>query len=188
MSGFTLWLTGLSGAGKSTISQLVTAELEARGLIVDLLDGDVVRTRLSHGLGFTRADRDTNIERIGWVASRLARAGATVVVAAISPYGDARRRARAMTEEFAPFVEVWVSTPLDICIGRDPKGLYARAHAGRLTGMTGIDDPYEQPMVPEITVDTSERPPEESVRQVLEALEQRGLVPPAAADSPPPAS
>ena len=180
MPGFTLWLTGLSGAGKSTISRLIAVELEERGVTVDLLDGDVVRTQLSRGLGFTRADRDTNIERIGWVASRLARAGAVVVVAAISPYEEARRRARAMTEEFAPFVEVWVSTPLAICVGRDPKGLYARAQAGDLAGMTGIDDPYEPPRAPEVAVDTAKTQPHESAREVLEALEQRGLVPPAA--------
>ena len=180
MPGFTLWLTGLSGAGKSTISCLIAAELEERGHTVDLLDGDVVRTQLSRGLGFTRADRDTNIERIGWVASRLARAGVTVVVAAISPYEAARRRARAMTEEFAPFVEVWVSTPIAVCIGRDPKGLYARASTGELVGMTGIDDPYEPPRAPEITVDTTEQQPQQSAGRVLEVLEQRGLVPPAA--------
>lgn len=177
MPGFTLWLTGLSGAGKSTISALIAAELEERGLTVDLLDGDVVRTQLSRGLGFSRADRDTNIERIGWVASRLARAGAVVVVAAISPYAEARRRARAMTEEHAPFVEVWVSTPIAVCIERDPKGLYARASAGELAGMTGIDDPYEPPEAAEIVVDTAGREPRESARQVLLELERRGLVP-----------
>ena len=181
MPGFTLWLTGLSGAGKSTISGLIAAELEERGLTVDLLDGDVVRTQLSRGLGFTRADRDTNIERIGWVASRLARAGAAVVVAAISPYEDARQSARARTEEFAPFIEVWVSTPITVCIERDPKGLYARARAGELAGMTGIDDPYEFPLAPEITVDTAGKQPQESARHVLEALERRGLVPRATA-------
>lgn len=184
MPGFTLWLTGLSGAGKSTISRLVAAELEERGLTVDLLDGDVVRTQLSRGLGFSRADRDTNIERIGWVASRLARAGAVAVVAAISPYAEARARARAMTEEFAPFVEVWVSTPLAVCEVRDPKGLYARARAGDLPGMTGVDDPYEPPIAPELAVDGGTGSPQQGAARLVAELERRGLVPPAAQRPP----
>jgi adenylyl-sulfate kinase len=180
MPGFTLWLTGLSGAGKSTVSALIASELEGRGVTVDLLDGDVVRTQLSRGLGFSREDRDTNIERIGWVASRLARAGAAVVVAAISPYAEARGRARAMTEAHAPFIEVWVSTSLEVCEGRDPKGLYARARAGDLPGMTGIDDPYEPPSAAEIVLDTAAGTPQESAARVIAELEARGLVPPRA--------
>lgn len=176
--GFTLWFTGLSGAGKSTLSALVARELEARGLLVDLLDGDVVRTQLSRGLGFSRADRDTNIERIGWVASRLARAGAVAVVAAISPYEEARARARALTEaEGRPFVEVWVAAPLEVCERRDPKGLYARARAGDLPGFTGVDDPYEVPPTADLVVHTESAGPDESAAAVLAALEARGLVP-----------
>src|SRR3954453_14526668 len=121
--GFVLWFTGLSGAGKSTIAELVAPELERRGLLVDTLDGDVVRTHLSKGLGFSKEDRDTNIERIGWVASRLARAGVAVVVSAISPYRSARRRARMLVEGEATFVEVYVATSLEECERRDPKGL-----------------------------------------------------------------
>src|SRR5690242_11813638 len=129
-NGFVVWLTGLSAAGKSTIGRLVAAELTERGVLVDTLDGDVVRTHLSKGLGFSKEDRDTNIERIGWVASRLARAGAAVIVSAISPYEEARASARALVEEFAPFVEIHVATSLDECERRDVKGLYARARNG----------------------------------------------------------
>src|SRR3954464_13130041 len=145
MSGFAVWFTGLSGAGKTTIAELVVPELERRGLLVDLLDGDVVRMHLSKGLGFSREDRDTNIERIGWVAARLPRPGATVLVSAISPYAEARARARAMVEEFAPFVEVHVATSLEECARRDVKGLYARAQNGELPEFTGVSDPYEEP-------------------------------------------
>src|SRR6266550_8937575 len=128
--GFTLWFTGLSGSGKTTIAHLVGPELERRGLVVDYLDGDTVRTHLSKGLGFSKEDRDTNIERIGWVASRLARAGAAVVVSAISPYDEARRNARALVQRHTAFVLVYVATSLEECERRDPKGLYAKAHAG----------------------------------------------------------
>ena len=155
MSGFTLWFTGLSGAGKTTISELVAPELERRGLLVDRLDGDVVRTHLSNGLGFSKADRDANIERIGWVASRLTRAGAAVVVSAISPYAEARARARALVEEFGPFVEVHVATPAEECERRDVKGLYARARAGEIARFTGVSDPYEEPADPELRIDTT---------------------------------
>src|SRR6266851_3769760 len=129
MSGFVLWFTGLSAAGKTTLGSLVARELEERGLTVDVLDGDVIRTHLSKGLGFSKEDRDTNIERIGWVASRLARAGAVVIVSAISPYRDARRNARALVEEHSSFVEVYVATSLDECERRDPKGLYKKARS-----------------------------------------------------------
>jgi adenylyl-sulfate kinase len=174
--GFVVWFTGLSAAGKSTIATLVAAELELRGLLVDRLDGDVVRTHLSKGLGFSKEDRDTNIERIGWVASRLSRAGAAVVVSAISPYEEARRTARALVEQHAPFVLVHVATSLEECERRDPKGLYRKAHAGMLHGFTGIDDPYEVPEDPELRVDTEDRTPEESAEIVLETLERLGLV------------
>jgi adenylyl-sulfate kinase len=174
--GFVVWFTGLSAAGKSTIAGLVAADLEQRGLLVDRLDGDVVRTHLSKGLGFSKEDRDTNIERIGWVASRLARAGAAVVVSAISPYEEARRTARALVEQHAPFVLVHVATSLEECERRDPKGLYRKAHAGMLHGFTGIDDPYEEPADPELRVDTEGRTPEESAEIVIDTLERLGLV------------
>src|SRR5688572_20821288 len=126
LNGFVLWFTGLSGSGKTTIADLVGPELERRGVLVDYLDGDVVRTHLSKGLGFSKDDRDTNIERIGWVASRLARAGAGVLVSAISPYEETREKARAMTQEFAPFVLVHVAISVDECARRDVKGLYEK--------------------------------------------------------------
>ena len=133
-SGFVLWFTGLSGAGKSTIAELVAPELERRGLLVDTLDGDVVRMHLSKGLGFSKEDRDTNIARIGWVASRLARAGAAVVVSAISPYEEARQRARRLAEEHATFVEVYVATSLEECERRDPRRAALGAQARPLPG------------------------------------------------------
>src|SRR5213592_4577675 len=138
MNGFVVWFTGLSAAGKSTIAGLVAGELEQRGLVVDTLDGDVVRTHLSKGLGFSKEDRDTNIGRIGWVASRLARAGAAVVVSAISPYEEARQRARRAVEQHGTFVEVHVATSLEECERRDPKGLYEKAHKGEIKGFTGV--------------------------------------------------
>jgi adenylyl-sulfate kinase len=173
MPGVVVWFTGLSGAGKSTIAAIVGRELEARGAAVEYLDGDVVRTHLSKGLGFSREDRDTNIERIGWVASRLARHGATVLVSAISPYADARAHARALVEEFAPFVEVHVATSLEECARRDVKGLYARAQNGELREFTGVSDPYEEPESPELRLDTEGRTPEECARIVLDALAVR---------------
>jgi len=179
--GFTVWLTGLSGAGKSTISQLVVAELERRGLIVELLDGDAVRRHLSSELGFSKEDRDTNVERIGWVASRLVRAGGTVVVAAISPYREARRVSRELVEEHGAFVEVHVATSLEECIGRDTKGLYARALAGDVPNFTGVSDPYEEPESPELRLDTAGADPAASAALVLERLEELGLLPVAAA-------
>ena len=146
MSGFVLWFTGLSGAGKTTIANNVEPELERRGFVVDHLDGDIVRTHLSKGLGFSKEDRDTNIARIGWVASRLARAGAVVIVSAISPYEEMRRHARSLVEQHAPFVEVFVATPLEECARRDPKGLYAAAFAGEIDEFTGVSAPYEEPL------------------------------------------
>jgi adenylyl-sulfate kinase len=135
--GFTLWFTGLSGRrARPTIAHLVGPELDRRGHIVEYLDGDTVRTHLSKGLGFSKEDRDTNIERIGWVASRLTRHGAAVIAAAISPYDETRRGARAMVEEFGPFVEVFVKASVEECARRDVKGLYAKAFAGEITGFT----------------------------------------------------
>jgi adenylylsulfate kinase len=176
VTGFTLWFTGLSGAGKTTIAQLVGPELERRGVLVDYLDGDVVRTHLSQGLGFSRAGRDTNIERIGWVASRLTRAGIGVIVSAISPYEETRRKARAMVEEHGTFVEVHVAAPVEECARRDVKGLYARALAGEIPEFTGVSDPYEEPAAPELRLDTDVLSPEEAARAVVGKLEELGLV------------
>jgi adenylyl-sulfate kinase len=174
--GFTLWFTGLSGAGKTTIAHLVGPELDRRGHIVEYLDGDTVRTHLSKGLGFSKGDRDTNIERIGWVASRLTRHGAAVIAAAISPYDETRRHARALVEEFGPFVEVFVKASVEECARRDVKGLYAKAFAGEITGFTGVDDPYEVPTDAEIVIDTEQHEPDESARLIVAKLEELGLV------------
>ncbi len=175
--GFTLWFTGLSGSGKSTIAHLVGPELDRRGLVVEYLDGDTVRTHLSKGLGFSKEDRDTNIERIGWVASRITRQGGAVIAAAISPYEETRRKARTLIEEFGPFVEVFVSASLDECARRDTNGLYAKAFAGEIKGFTGVDDPYEAPVNPEIVVDTESTEPEEAAAQVIAKLEELGHIP-----------
>ena len=167
-----MWFTGLSGAGKTTVANVVEAELEQRGHVVDHLDGDIVRTHLSKGLGFSKEDRDENIQRIGWVASRLARAGAAVIVSAISPYEATRRRIRALVEAHAPFIEVYVATPLEECARRDPKGLYAAAFAGDIPDFTGVSAPYEEPANPEVRIDTTGVSPSESAQLVLERLEQ----------------
>jgi adenylylsulfate kinase len=175
--GFTLWFTGLSGSGKSTIAHIVGPELDRRGLVVEYLDGDTVRTHLSKGLGFSKEDRDTNIERIGWVASRLTRQGGAVIAAAISPYEETRRKARDLVEEWGSFVEVHVQASVEECARRDVKGLYEKAFAGEIKGFTGVDDPYEAPASPEIVVDTEEHEPEESAQIILARLEELGLVP-----------
>ena len=175
--GFTLWFTGLSGAGKTTIAHLVGPALEERGKIVEYLDGDVVRTHLSKGLGFSKEDRDTNILRIGWVASRLTRHGAAVIAAAISPYSETRDAARRMVEPFGSFVEVFVHASVDECARRDVKGLYAKAFAGEIKGFTGVDDPYEAPEAAEIVINTEEHEPAESAAIVIARLEELGLVP-----------
>ncbi len=175
--GFTVWFTGLSGAGKTTIANLVGPEIEERGKIVEYMDGDTVRTHLSKGLGFSKEDRDANIERIGWVASRLTRHGAVVVASAISPYAEARAKARAMVEQYGAFVEVFVQASVEECARRDVKGLYAKAFAGELTGFTGVDDPYEAPKAAEIVVDTEEHDPEESAAIIVARLAELELVP-----------
>jgi adenylyl-sulfate kinase len=176
VSGFVVWFTGLSASGKTTIANIVEPELEGRGLLVDHLDGDIVRTHLSKGLGFTKEDRDTNIARIGWVAARLARAGAVVVVSAISPYAEARRLARSLVEQHAPFVEVHVATPLEECARRDPKGLYAAAFAGEIEDFTGVSAPYENPADPELRLDTTGASPSESAAAVLARLDELKLL------------
>jgi adenylylsulfate kinase len=176
-NGFTLWFTGLSGAGKTTIAELVGPQLEEGGRLVEYLDGDVVRTRLSKGLGFSKEDRDTNIERIGWVASRLTRQGAAVLVSAISPYEETRQKARDLVEEWGTFVEVHVATSVEECARRDVKGLYEKAFKGEIKGFTGVDDPYEDPSNPDVRIDTEQHEPEESAQLILQHLEERGLIP-----------
>ena len=175
--GFTLWFTGLSGSGKTTIAHVIGPELDRRGLVVEYLDGDTVRTHLSKGLGFSKEDRDAHIERLGWVASRLTRHGAAVIVAAISPYEQARSNARALVEELGPFVEIHVKTSVEECARRDVNGLYAKAFAGEITGFTGVDDPYEEPSAAEIVVDTEGVEPGESASVVIQRLEELGLIP-----------
>ena len=174
--GFVVWFTGLSAAGKSTLARIVGDRLEARGLRVERLDGDAVRRQLSEGLGYSKQDRDTNIARIASASLEFARAGSVVVVSAISPYAEARRRARALVEQHAPFVEVHVATSLDECIRRDPKGLYARALANEIPAFTGISDPYEEPADPDLRLDTLVRSPDDSADLVVGHLEQLGLV------------
>jgi adenylyl-sulfate kinase len=174
--GFTLWFTGLSGSGKSTIAHLVGPALDERGCIVEYLDGDTVRTHLSKGLGFTKEDRDTNIERIGWVASRLTRHGAAVIAAAISPYEEIRRKNRVLVEEFGPYIEVYVGASVEECARRDVKGLYAKAFAGEIKGFTGVDDPYEIPVSPDVFLDTEQLTPAQAAGVVIAKLEELGLV------------
>jgi sulfate adenylyltransferase len=173
--GFCIWFTGLSGSGKSTTAEIVTSLLLERGRQITVLDGDVVRTHLSKGLGFSRDDRDTNILRIGFVAGEIARHGGAVICAAISPYRTTRNEARKMVGEDR-FVEVFVDTPIEVCEQRDVKGLYARARRGQITGFTGVDDPYEAPIDPEITLTTVDFTPEENARKIIAFLEERGFL------------
>lgn len=173
MSGFVVWFTGLSGAGKSTLAAMLSAELRARGVHVEVLDGDEVRTYLSKGLGFSREDRDTNVRRIGYVAKLVARAGACAVTAAISPYQATRDEQR---RQIPGFVEVYCACAIPALAARDPKGLYRKALAGEIQHFTGIDDPYEPPDAPEVTVRTDEESPEESLAKILGKLEELGHV------------
>ena len=174
--GFCLWFTGLSGSGKSTIAQALIPMLFERGRQLTVLDGDVVRTHLSKGLGFSKEDRDTNILRIGFVAGEIARHNGTVICAAISPYSQTRNEVKKMIGHDR-FIEVYVDTPIEVCEQRDVKGLYAKARAGEIKGFTGIDDPYEAPRDPEIRLDTVVKSPEECAWQVVEYLTQRGFLP-----------
>jgi adenylyl-sulfate kinase len=174
-SGFVLWLTGLSGAGKSTIAAKLGPTLAERGHRVELLDGDEVRTNLCQGLGFSREDRDTNIARIGYVAGKLAKHGVAVLVAAISPYRQARDKVRAEVDNF---VEIHVAAPVSTCAERDPKGLYAKALSGEIKHFTGVSDPYEPPLAPEIVLHTEAETVDESVEQVIAWLEANGLTAP----------
>jgi adenylylsulfate kinase len=174
--GFTLWLTGLSGAGKTTIAHLLGPELERSGHVVEYLDGDMVRLHFSKELGFSKPDRDTNIERIGWVASRLTRHGAAVIVSAISPYEETRRRARQLVEPWGQFVEVFVRAPVEECARRDVKGLYEKVSRGEIRGFTGVDDPYEEPSSPDLVIDTVELEPPDAAELILQKLESYGLV------------
>jgi sulfate adenylyltransferase len=169
--GVTVFLTGLSGAGKSTIADALVAGLEGDGRPVTVLDGDVVRTHLSSELSFSREHRDLNIRRIGWVAGEVVKHGGTVVVAAIAPYEAAREEARKLVEEHGRFVLVHLSTPLEVCEQRDVKGLYARARAGELPAFTGVSDPYEVPERPEVVIDTSVTPLPEAVARIRAAME-----------------
>lgn len=172
-TGATVWLTGLPSAGKTTLATALAAELRRP---VELLDGDEVREFLSMGLGFSRADRDTNVLRIGWVAAGLAKHGVLVIASVISPYAETRDRVRALhADRGAGFLEVHIATPVEVCSARDVKGLYARQAAGELTGLTGVDAPYEPPTAPEAVVRTHEQRLDESVAQLLSLLTGRGL-------------
>ena len=172
-TGFTLWFTGLSGAGKSTVANILEKQIKELGLKIEILDGDIVRTHLSKGLGFSKEDRDTNIRRIGYVASLLSRNGVIVITAAISPYIDIRNEVREMHENF---IEVYAKCPLEVVEKRDVKGLYKKARAGELPQFTGISDPYEEPVNPEIIVETSKETPEESANKILKWLKENRFI------------
>ncbi len=176
--GFTLWFTGLSGAGKSTLANIVAERLRGMGRRVELLDGDEVRQNLTKDLGFSKADRDTNITRITYVAKLLARNGVIAITAAISPYKEARDRARSEMENF---VEVYVECPVDVCAERDVKGLYAKAMRGEIPNFTGVSDPYEAPENPEILIRSNQQTPEESAAEILDKLADLGYLKPVAA-------
>jgi adenylylsulfate kinase len=167
-AGLTVWFTGLPSAGKTTIARALEKRLLDEGRQVEILDGDVVRTHLTRGLGYSREDRDENIRRIGFVAHLLSRNGVVVLCSVVSPYRAVRDEVRALHE--GRFFEVYVSTPVDVCVERDVKGLYAKQKAGEMTGLTGVDDPYEQPLNPELVVPTHDQTLDESVEAVWQAL------------------
>jgi adenylyl-sulfate kinase len=173
-TGFTIWFTGLSGAGKTTVSRLIEKELRGRGYKVEVLDGDVVRENLSKGLGFSKEDRDTNIRRIGFVCELLTRNDVVAVAAAISPYRAIRDENRARVE--GRFVEVYCQCPLEVLAERDVKGLYRKAMRGEIKNFTGVDDPYEPPFHPEVTIDSDKETPEASAAKVIAKLEDLGYV------------
>jgi adenylyl-sulfate kinase len=168
--GFTLWFTGLSGAGKTTVSRLVEKELRTRGFKVEILDGDVVRENLSKGLGFSKEDRDTNIRRIGFVCELLTRNDVVAIAAAISPYRAVRDENRARVG--GRFVEVYCRAPLEVLAERDVKGLYKKALRGEIKNFTGVDDPYEPPLNPEVVIESAEETPEQSAAKVMKKLEE----------------
>ena len=175
--GFVLWFTGMSGSGKSTLARMVEARLLERGLTVEVLDGDEMRTHLCKGLGFSKEDRDTNIRRIGYVAKLLARNGACAITAAISPYQEIRDEVRAGVEENSLFVETYLDCPIEKLIERDAKGLYKKALAGEIKHFTGVDDPYEPPLKPEVIIRTGEEPAAQSCGRILKTLELLKLAP-----------
>lgn len=176
--GVAIWFTGLSGSGKSTTAEALVPLLRARGRELTLLDGDVVRTHLSQGLGFSRADRDTNVRRIGFVAAEVVRHGGIAITAAVSPYRATRDEVRAMVGPDR-FLEVFVDTPLEVCEARDVKGWYAKARAGEVAAFTGVDDPYEPPLHPELHLHTVDTTPEANAHLVVAELERRGDLAPA---------
>jgi sulfate adenylyltransferase len=172
-TGVCVWFTGLSGSGKTTTAEALVDLLRERGRVVTMLDGDVVRTHLSRGLGFSREDRDTNVRRIGFVAGEVVRHGGIAVAAVVSPYRATRDEVRAMLPP-GSFVEVFVDTPVEVCEARDVKGWYAKARSGEVAGLTGIDDPYEPPLAPELRIETVGTTPQANARRVLGLLEARG--------------
>ena len=172
--GVVIWFTGLSGSGKTTVAHVVEEKLLDAGVPVEILDGDVVRENLSKGLGFSKEDRDTNIRRIAFVANLLSRNGVPVITAAISPYRAIRDEARQMMDD--RFIEVYAKASVEVCEERDTKGLYAKARSGEIKEFTGVSDPYEEPLNPEITVETADQSPEESAQQILTYLEDNGFI------------
>ena len=174
--GFTVWFTGLSGAGKTTLAQRLVSELGSRRIKVEVLDGDEVRTNLSEGLGFSKADRDRNIRRIGYVSRLLSRNGVGVITAAISPYREVREEVRQSIEnDGAQFIEVYVKCPINVLAERDVKGLYRKALAGEITQFTGVSDPYEEPLDPELVVETDRESIDQSMERIIAELAKRGL-------------
>jgi len=177
--GFTIWFTGLSGAGKTTLAREVEKRLRARGMKVEVLDGDVVRQNLSKGLGFSKEDRDTNIRRIGFVCKLLTRNNVVAIAAAISPYREIRDEVR---REIGNFVEVYVECPLEVLMERDVKGLYKKALAGEITNFTGVNDPYEPPLNPEVVIHSDRETVEKSVEKIMRKLKELDYLPPAPED------